>query len=193
MYGLVLAGGQSRRMGTDKGALDYHGMPQRQYLYELLQNFCEKTYISCRVEQAGTWEEDVEYNYLYDRYEDLGPVTGIITALKFKPYTTWLVVACDLPYLNEETIDALIRQRNPAKIATAYVNPKNDLPEPLLTIWEPQSKPIIEKFIEEDNTSPLNILKESEVHLIQIAQPLVLTNANHPEEYKKALDELKGL
>ena len=192
MYGLVLAGGQSRRMGTDKGALVYHGVPQRQYLYELLENFCEKTYISCRVDQAGSWEEDVEYNYLYDRY-DLGPITGIITALDFKPYVTWLVVACDLPYLNEQTIDQLIRQRNPAKIATAFVNPKNDLPEPLLTIWEPQSKPIIEKFIADENTSPLSILKESDVQLLQISQPLVLTNANHPEEYRKALDDLNEL
>lgn len=192
MYGLVLAGGQSRRMGTDKGALVYHGVPQRQYLYELLQSFCEKTYISCRVDQAGSWEEEVEYNYLYDRY-DLGPITGIITALDFKPYTTWLVVACDLPYLNEKTIDQLIRQRNPSKMATAFVNPKNDLPEPLLTIWEPQSKPVIEKFIAEDNTSPMSILKESNIQLLQISQPLVLTNANHPEEYRKALDDLNDL
>ncbi|MFT5737968.1 MAG: molybdopterin-guanine dinucleotide biosynthesis protein A, partial [Maribacter sp.] len=32
IYGLVLAGGKSTRMGVDKGLITYHGLPQRDYL-----------------------------------------------------------------------------------------------------------------------------------------------------------------
>ena len=39
MNGLVLSGGQSSRMGTDKALIDYHGIPQYAYVYDLLLRF----------------------------------------------------------------------------------------------------------------------------------------------------------
>ncbi|NNE77041.1 MAG: NTP transferase domain-containing protein, partial [Pricia sp.] len=48
IYGLVLAGGKSSRMGKDKGLIPYHGMPQREYLYHLLGRVCDKTFLSIR-------------------------------------------------------------------------------------------------------------------------------------------------
>ena len=46
LHGLVVCGGQSTRMGMDKSQLQYHGVPQREWLYELLQPLCEDVYIS---------------------------------------------------------------------------------------------------------------------------------------------------
>ncbi|MEJ2005277.1 MAG: NTP transferase domain-containing protein, partial [Cyclobacteriaceae bacterium] len=46
--GLVLAGGQSVRMGRDKGSIDYHGMPQREYAAGLLSKVCKEVLISAR-------------------------------------------------------------------------------------------------------------------------------------------------
>ena len=45
--GLVLAGGNSTRMGYDKGAIKYYGKAHREYLADLLNGFCSKTYLSC--------------------------------------------------------------------------------------------------------------------------------------------------
>jgi len=53
LYGLVLSGGKSTRMGTDKGLIKYHGVPQREYLYDLLSQVCEETFISLREEQEA--------------------------------------------------------------------------------------------------------------------------------------------
>lgn len=48
IYGLVLAGGKSNRMGKDKSRLHYHGQPHALFLYKLLSKFCEKTFLSVR-------------------------------------------------------------------------------------------------------------------------------------------------
>ena len=56
LFGLVLAGGKSQRMGEDKGLINYHGKIQREYMADLLDDICEETFISCRPEQAAEIE-----------------------------------------------------------------------------------------------------------------------------------------
>ena len=51
LYGLVLSGGKSTRMGTDKGLLDYFGKSQRVYSIEMLEKLNLKTFLSVRKEQ----------------------------------------------------------------------------------------------------------------------------------------------
>src|SRR6185295_4608183 len=53
IYGLVLAGGASTRMLRDKAALSYHGKPQLQWSWELLDQRCQRTFISGRADQAN--------------------------------------------------------------------------------------------------------------------------------------------
>ena len=54
LYGLVLSGGRSTRMGKDKGLINYHGIPQRDYIYNLLNEVCDETYMSIRKDQVDS-------------------------------------------------------------------------------------------------------------------------------------------
>ena len=109
LYGLVLLGGKSTRMKRDKASLEYHGKNQSLYAYELLVPFCEKVFFSIRPGQANL--ESVEgYPHIYDLgpYTDIGPLGGILSALTQIPETAWLVLACDLPFMDAATLKNLL-------------------------------------------------------------------------------------
>jgi molybdopterin-guanine dinucleotide biosynthesis protein A len=147
VYGLVLAGGRSRRMNSDKGLIDWHGQQQRYYLANLLAKFIP-TYISCRHDQA---EEIVSqgFNVIEDEPKQIrGPYGALMTALSSHRDVSWLVVACDLPIFNSNSIECLIKSRDPNKIATTYKD-ENGLPEPLAGIWEPKSLEVLTKLNDE--------------------------------------------
>ncbi len=192
--GLVLAGGKSTRMGNDKGAIQYHQKPQRLYLYELLSKYCNQVYLSCREEQIPTFEENHPYNYIFDdpATGKGGPITGILSAFQKKTAMAWLVVACDMPYLDDEAIAFLIQERDASKMATVYQNPENQLPEPLIAIWEPESNDIITDFTSKGINCPRKILINSDVKLITAFRPEILANINYKEEYEQLVRNLKN-
>lgn len=183
---LVLIGGRSRRMGSPKEKIRWHGKEQHYYLADLLQNYCKNVYISCRAEQidekAGGKEKQSNYAWLCDRYTAIGPIGGILTAFEFQPKQAWLVVACDLPMLGPEAVDYLIQKRDPRRIATAFTSPQNNLPEPLFAIWEPNSLPIIQQMFAQNRLSPRQILIEHHALCVQAPDPQILTNVNTPTE-----------
>lgn len=181
LNGLVLAGGKSVRMGEDKGAIDYHGKPQREYMADLLSGFCEETFVSVRGNQG------VESNYelLEDTFVGLGPFGAIASAMRKNPNTAWLVVACDLPLLDEKTLQFLVANRNPSKVATAIYNPETDFPEPLITIWEPRSYQVMLSYLTQGYSCPRKILINAEIELLKIEDEKVLLNVNDKEGYEQ--------
>jgi molybdopterin-guanine dinucleotide biosynthesis protein A len=190
LNGLVLAGGKSQRMGTDKGQLNYHGQPQRTHLMELVEVFCENTYLSCRPDQAG--ELAFEFDVLSDTFLGLGPMGAILSAFRLQPDSAWLVVACDLPLLDHDALEFLINNRNPSAMATAFRSPVNQFPEPLVTIWEPKSYPMLLSFLAQGYTCPRKVLINSPVHLLDAPNPSALKNVNTREEYQEVMAGLSG-
>lgn len=187
LYGLVLAGGESRRMGQDKGLLDYHGKPQRAYVADLLRPFCEKTFISMQTEQVV----EGDYAILSDTFLKVGPYGAILSAFRQHPDAAWLVVACDLPLLDASTLQELITQRNRSKIATAFQSSSEPFPEPLITIWEPKAYPILLQFLAQGYSCPRKVLINSDIELLQAQNPTALRNVNAPEEMMEVLQLLK--
>ncbi|MCC8410090.1 NTP transferase domain-containing protein [Mucilaginibacter sp. UR6-1] len=183
LNGLVLAGGKSQRMGFDKTAVKWHGKEQRYHVADMLRGFCSNVYISCRAEQQD--EVHTGYAVLPDTFTDLGPYGAILSAFRSEPDSAWLVVATDLPLLDETTIQHLIALRNPAAIATAYTSTFDGLPEPLITIWEPKSYPQLLAFLAQGYSCPRKVLINSDTSLIPPANPDALTNVNTPDEHDR--------
>lgn len=189
LYGLVLAGGKSARMGEDKGLIRYHGKPQREYMADLVSEFCEKTFISCRPDQISGLSED--YQGLADTFSGLGPFGAIASAFRQNPNVAWLVVACDLPLLDPDTLRQLADGRRTSEVATAFNSPVNEFPEPLVAIWEPRAYPVLLQFLAQGYSCPRKVLINSPVALIDAHRPDVLMNVNHPKEKENVLRSIK--
>jgi molybdopterin-guanine dinucleotide biosynthesis protein A len=185
LYGLVLAGGTSTRMQRDKAALLYHGRPQLEWTFDLLSEVCERVFVSVRKEQAS---DDVRSRFpqIVDRLRDKGPIAGIAAAQAEVPEAAWLVVACDLPFLNRATLDHLIAQRDRARYATAYRSAHDGLPEPLCAIYEPVSRLAIDTYVTSGKHCPRKFLGEADVRLLDQPDPRSLDNVNTVEEHRAA-------
>lgn len=189
LYGLILAGGKSSRMSTDKGELQYHAaISQRSFLYQLLKKYCTKTFISCRAGQVDNLQKDEAYIADENLYK--GPLNGILSAYHLYPDKAWLVVAVDLPHLADTTIAALINQRDDLKPATAYATQASKIPEPLIAIWEQTALAEAEKYIRAGNTCPRKFLIGQDIKTIFPADDAELFNANYYSDYLEAKNRM---
>jgi molybdopterin-guanine dinucleotide biosynthesis protein A len=184
LCGLVLAGGESVRMGTDKGLLDYFGKSQRVYSVEMLEKLNLKTFLSVRKEQKLD-----QNNIIEDKFIGLGPFGAICSAFQHDPNNAWLVLATDLPYADEKLIRVLMRERDSSKVATALKGKNKEFPEPLISIWEPRAYPIMLQFLAQGISCPRKVLINSDVKLVEVDDDFI-TNVNTPEEFIEVKKEL---
>lgn len=181
---LILGGGRSSRMKSDKGALEYHGKSQIDYISGLLEEHVNEVYVSCRSDQSEL-EHLKNYAQIHDRYFDFGPTGGILSAFSTNPNASWLVVACDLPFLTEETIKDLISRHNPFKVATCFENPQRKWPEPLCTIYTPKAAQRLSAYLGIGKPCPRKVLFNSEIELLKLKDIKALDNINTPSEFKE--------
>jgi len=182
LYGLVLAGGRSTRMRRDKAALEYAGRSQLERAVELLTPLVERVFVSVRPDQTGE-PLRARFPQIVDSGEVEGPIAGIVAAQSRHADAAWLVLACDLPLLDEETLQHLVRARRPARQATAYRSSHDGLPEPLCAIYEPSSREAIRAHIAGGRDCPRKFLINADTALLDPPQPGALDNVNTPQEY----------
>jgi len=180
LYGLVLSGGKSTRMGTDKGLIDYHGVPQQEYVSKLLLKVCNAVFLSINPEQEITAKNTIVDENVYE-----GPYNGILSAHHKFPEVAWLVVACDLPLLDIKALEQLIRERDTTKMVTAFATKESKLPEPLCAIWEIEGLRASEIFLNKGKSkSPRKFLLQRDVGLVYPENEEVLLNVNSKEAYE---------
>jgi molybdopterin-guanine dinucleotide biosynthesis protein A len=189
LYGLVLAGGRSTRMSTDKAALAYHGRTQLDWAMRLITPFVQRAFVSVRADQQDD-PVRAAYEQIVDSREDAGPVAGILAAQERFPQVAWLVVACDLPFLDQATLTHLIAARAQQRHATAYRSSHDGLPEPLCAIWEPGSHEAILAYVEGGKVCPRKFLIRHDALLLDPVVPGALDNINTPEERTSAMASL---
>lgn len=187
IYGLLLVGGESRRMGRDKALLSYHSeTTQLERTAALLKSVCARTFISQREDQeyappAGT-------AIIHDSVDGMqGPLCGILSAMHRHPEAHWLVLACDLPNLETAALQKLICafQERPPEL-TAYRSTHDGLPEPLCALYPAGSARELQTLAEKLGKScPRKLLIVQEARLVEQDNPRSLDNINTTLEYEQ--------
>ena len=191
VYGLVLTGGQSSRMKRDKATLTYHGQTQLEWAMKLITPHVAKAFVSVRAGQNDPVR--ARFEQIVDTRAGLGPIAGIMAAQARYSDVAWLVLGCDLPFLDNRTLEYLITERDPTRVATAFRarqpdDPKhNGLPEPLCTIYEPASREGILAHLASGKDCPRKYLINAGTKLLDQPNPRALDNVNTPEEYGSAM------
>ena len=184
LHGLVLAGGRSSRMGSDKALITYHGSNQLVHTSELLQQQCHEVFISCREDQAAKYRE-FGFPLIIDSYLGIGPLGGLLSAQRNIPSAAWVIAACDLPFLDEAIIQQLCTQRDPLRFATAFRHPESGCIEPLCTCYEPKSRTRLMLRHLEGKNSLSAFLNESRIKELALKDSKALQNINDPDEKQK--------
>ena len=136
LYGGILVGGESRRMGTPKALLTFAGVTFFDRAAQALAPVVERTVVLGRGAVPASAER-------FSRVDDLdaaGPLGGLLAAAVFAPEAAWLVVACDLPLLTVEALTWLAAQRSVDHWAV-LPRVRGDRVEPLAALYEPEAAP----------------------------------------------------
>ena len=178
LKGLILTGGHSRRMGQDKALINLEGSTLLERTYNLLNPFIDQVFVSIRHDQRHETKR-AQYPLIIDQEGYSGPIAGILSAGDYDPHSGWLVVACDMPFLDNQTIDQLIRARNPETTATLFQSIDGSGVEPLCAIYEPRFFSAISsdsKILK--NASPRETLSKMNLEILDPLNPDALFSAN---------------
>lgn len=182
--GVVLAGGESSRMGQDKSLLVFGEQKMIQYSIDAFKPFCKEIFIS------SSKKKHTEFNYktICDEYTKIGPIAGIHSALKKSNTNFIMILPCDSPMVKKEFIQFLISQID---TTTKAIVPKykNHL-EPLFAIYHKSVLPIIEDQIGIKNYKLTNLLALIGAKTIEVQDRSCFVNINTPKDYQDFLPNL---
>ncbi len=131
--GIILAGGQSRRLGRDKAVENVGGQPLIQRVIQRLsQVTSEIVVVVADQTQADRFTLDQGQRVAQDLYPGKGSLGGIFSGLTAARQEWSLVVACDMPFLNLDLLRHLISRREGFD---AVVPVLEDRPEPTHALY----------------------------------------------------------
>jgi molybdopterin-guanine dinucleotide biosynthesis protein A len=103
---VLLAGGESQRMGRDKATIVFHGLPLWQRQINLLRNLRpEKIFVSARKEPSWL---PLEAELLLDEPPSRGPLSGLARALERMQTSHLMALAVDMPFMTSEQLQELL-------------------------------------------------------------------------------------
>ncbi|MCP4440402.1 MAG: NTP transferase domain-containing protein [Aureispira sp.] len=171
LTGVILAGGQSRRMGTNKALMNYNGKPFIEHILEALKPV---------VSQIIIIGKQTDYGYLGlavhpDIIEDAGPVGGIYTVLSHSNTPYNLVLSCDIPSIQTEVLSFLVQNSSTQAINTLSLKGRA---QPITAIYHKKCLPTFKQALDAQRLRLSDLLVPLNAHLIDCPKHLESCLAN---------------
>lgn len=151
LLGLVLAGGQSRRLGRDKAGLPWQGETLLQRAARLLYNCGLPVVIAGRPAPPGWVSPPATFLPDPPDVHGCGPIAGVLTTLEslLPPRRAVLAIGCDMPLLSPALLGDLIAHWDPASPGLMACTTEAGVPldQPLLAIYSTALVPLLRERV----------------------------------------------
>ena len=183
--GIVLCGGKSRRMGSNKALLKLHGKYIISYPIKVLRKFSTQQIIS-------TNNSDLDFlniKTVADKYKNIGPIAGIYSVLKESSTQKNIILSCDTPFIDSATVEYMLEHSEGYEIVLPIY--ENHL-QPMTGIFDKSIVFTIEKEILSGNYIPPRIFEKCKINKLIIPENIsanykhLFFNINSPADYEKA-------
>jgi len=181
IYGIVLAGGKSRRFGRDKGLVPYKGKPLAAHSLDILQPHCHQLGISTNNPEAYT---QFGTRVFSDLLPGKGPLGGMYTAMKELPGKVFVFLGCDLPEVPIQLIGFLLSKLENRQ---AVIPVHKGFRETMCGVYRKECLPMIEKAMQQNRLRILDALNYLDTGYEDIDRepfyrPGIFHNVNYPED-----------
>jgi len=194
---IILCGGQSRRMGQDKGSMEIQNKPMIKHILDTLNHEINEAIVvlndSKRVGKYSEFINPKDYDYhlifIEDEIKNKGPLSGILTGLKHAKSEYALILPCDSPYTSSNYIKTIFNEIDENYQAVVpYCDDKNKLKtsQPLHSIYNKNTIETIEKLIDNESLHIKGLIEKIDTKFILIDNKKILKkefrNLNSPKD-----------
>ncbi|MDO5969088.1 molybdenum cofactor guanylyltransferase [Flavivirga aquimarina] len=182
--GIILAGGKSSRMGTDKGFLMLNEKPFIQHSIDALKPLVSDIIIV----SDNTDYDTLGFKRITDTIKDAGPVAGICSGLEASNTHYNLILSCDIPLIKTEVLEKLITNIDTdSDIIQIESNGKT---MPLIALYKKQCGRVFNSLLEKDERRLRIAVNQCRVKNISLDHTDYKTtmNVNTKEELKQLED-----
>lgn len=178
---VIVAGGKSSRMGSDKSLLPFGSFPTlTQFQLDKHKDNFASLHVSCKTKDKFDFEADfIEDVSEFDEYS---PLIALYSILK-RFDNDVCILSVDTPFVTREVYEKLFtcKEDNDVLIARSPYGSHQ-----LCAIYNPRILPILKQQIQDNNHKIRSMLEKVKTKYIDFDNDTLFTNLNHPEEYKKA-------
>ncbi|MBW4664059.1 MAG: molybdenum cofactor guanylyltransferase [Chroococcus sp. CMT-3BRIN-NPC107] len=182
--GIVLAGGKSSRMGSDKALLPINGVPMLSLVCDRALSVCDRVYV------VTPWQERYQHllpancefiDEVQPLEADNAPILGFAQGLATVKTDWVLLLACDLPLLQVAVLQQWVKQLNNCN-AIALLPRHAKGWEPLCGFYHSHSLTTLTEFINTGGRSFQNWLKQQPVQALSVVDAQMFFNCNTPDD-----------
>lgn len=182
---VILCGGKSSRMGSNKALLPFSHIPLAQYMYERIQKIFENVFL---VAKDSTPFSSFAPQFIQEEGEVYAPLIGIERALESLREERVFFLSVDTPFIKKKEIDLLFERVREEQIFYAKTPQKSHY---LCGIYHCDILPIIKEMIEKKDFKMSQLISRVKSGFVEFDDESIFSNLNTPQDYQNALKRLE--
>jgi len=177
LTGILLCGGKSSRMGTDKALLKIQHQHMVSYPLQVMQQRCSEILISANDSRL----DFLDYPVICDEITGIGPIGGLYTCLKQSTNDLNLVLACDMPLITGGVLEKMLQIVQEYDAVVPLVDQRA---EPLYALYHKRILTKIKHSLDQKTYAMQKMLSQADVYYMTVEpdHELELFNVNTPSE-----------